>query len=193
MEYELMMPPVDAKLPFEEFSKKQAKEYFQWHMEQIEHRISVLEQYIKKESGEMVFDYSPESLIPLWDWYEGHIVVENKTQEEYQREILSYPEWMKEYISTTKISIMETMKFGADVAIYFAEVVRKNSNGKITWGYYTRPKNADSVNRPVLIGFKSGMDMNPQTIMYNCTLKSAEKREKMRLFDAYNVWQQYIV
>ena len=162
-------------------------------MEQIDHRINILQQYITEDGGKLTFDFSPESLIPLWEWYEDHIVVENKTSEEYQREVSSNPKWMKEYISTTKISIMKTMKFGADIAIYFAEVIRKNSNGKISWGYYTRPKNGDSVNRPVLIGFKAGMDMNPQTIMYNCTLKSAEKREKTRLFNAYNVWQQYIV
>ena len=193
MEYELMISPIDAKLPFKEFSKKQAEEYFQWHMGQINHRIDVLARYLKENDCKIVFDYSPNSLIPLWEWYEEHIVVESKAEEEYQREIQSYPEWMKEYVSTTKISVTKTMKFGADIAIYFAEVVRKNSGGKIYWGYYTRPKNADSVNRPVLMGFKAGMDMNPQTIMYNCTLKSAEKSEKTRLFNAYNVWQQYIV
>ena len=193
MEYELMVPPIDAKLPFKKFSKKQAQEYFQWYIEQIDHRINILKQYIAREGFEMVFDYLPESLIPLWEWYEGHIVVENKTKEEYQEEILSYPKWMKEYISTTRISILETMKFGADIAIYFAEVVRKNSNGKISWGYYTRPKNAASVNRPVLVGFKADIDMDSQRIIYVCTLKSAEKRERTRLFDLYHVWQQYIV
>ncbi len=193
MDYELMVSPVDSKLPFKEFSKKQAKEYFQWHMGQIGHRIDVLAQYLKRDGCRMIFDDSPESLIPLWEWYEDHIVEERKTEEEYQREIQSYPKWMEEYISDTKISVLKTLKFGADIAIYFAEVVRKNSGGKISWGYYTRPKNADSVNRPVLLGFKAGMDMDPQRIMYNCTLESAEEREGTRLFQAYRVWQQYIV
>ncbi len=193
MEYELMVPPVDAKLPFREFSKTQAKEYFQWHMSQIDHRIRVLEQYILEDGGKVIFDYSPESLVPLWEWYEDHIVVEKKTKKEYKREVLEYPEWMKEYISTTKISLMKTMKFGADIAIYFAEVICKNSNGKISWGYYTKPKRMASVNRPVIMGFKAGKDMDPQGIIYTCTLKSAEKKEKMRLLDVYNVWQQYIV
>lgn len=60
-------------------------------------------------------------------------------------------------------------------------------------GYYTKPKRMASVNRPVIMGFKAGKDMDPQGIIYTCTLKSAEKKEKMRLLDVYNVWQQYIV
>lgn len=193
MEYELMIPPIDAKLPFKEFSKAQAKEYFQWHISQIDHRIQVLDQYIREEGWKIEFDYSPESLISLWDWYEGHIVVEKKTQNEHHQEILQHPEWMSEYISTSKVSMMETMKFGADVAIYFAEVICKNSDGKVKWGYYTKPKKMASVNRPVLLGFKANMDMDPDRIIYTCTLRSVEEREKTRLFDMYNVWQQYIV
>ena len=188
-----MIPPVDAKLPFEEFSKAQAKEYFEWHISQIDHRIWILDQYIREEGRKIAFDYTPESLVSLWEWYEEHIVVENRTKKEYRQEVLSRPEWMKEYISTTKISLMKTMKFGADVAIYFAEVFRNNSGGKISWGYYTKPKSMASVNRPVLLGFKAGMDMDPQRIIYNCTLESAESREKTRLLDIYNVWQKYIV
>lgn len=161
-------------------------------MSQIDHRIQVLKQYIRGENFSVEFDYSPESLIPLWEWYEGHIVLEKKSRKEYRQELRQYPEWMKEHISKTKVSMMKTMKFGSDIALYFAEAVRKNSDGKISWGYFTGKKMA-SVNRPVLMGFMKNMYMDPQTIIYTCTLCSAKKRDKNILLDKYDVWQRYIV
>ena len=71
MDYELAVEPY-LKVPFEEFSKEQAEGYFQWHMSQIDHRIQVLKQYIRGENFSVEFDYSPESLIPLLEWYENH-------------------------------------------------------------------------------------------------------------------------
>ena len=191
MEYELDISPY-ARIPFDEFSREQAKEYFEWHMSRLDHRIQVLEQYVRWEGFEIAFDYSPESLILLWEWYEGHIVLEKKSWKEYLRELRQYPKWMRDEISRTKISMMKTMKFGSDIALYFAESICRNSDGKISWGYFTGKKLA-SVNRPVLMGFMKKMYMDPQTIIYTCTLCSAEEKDKNILFDTYNVWQKYII
>lgn len=190
MKYELWYEPYIG-VPFEEFSKEQAEEYFQCHMSQVDHRIEVLARYVKKEGFKIEFDYSPESLIPLWEWYEGHIVLEKKSRKEYRQELKQYPEWVHEDIKPTRISMKKTMVFGSDIAIYFGEVVCKNSDGKIFWGYFTGKKLA-SVNRPVLMGFKGNDYMDPQTIVYNCTLISSERKNKQILFDKYNVWQRYI-
>lgn len=69
VEYERMISSIDLKVPYEEYSKEQAEEHFQWFITRIEHRIQVLDLYIKKEGEEIEFDYTPESLIPLWRWY----------------------------------------------------------------------------------------------------------------------------
>ena len=192
MNYEIMIPPAHLAQPFEEFNQDQVEEYFQWHMSQIGHRISVLNQYIGDEGVKIELDYSSESLIPLWKWYEKHIVVERVPLREYIGELRSSPKWMKRYVPRTKISLMKTFGFGADIAIYFAETVRKNSEEKISWGYFTRPK-VEGYNRPVLKGFKGKMTMNPDRIIYICTLESAEKRRETRLLETYNVWKEYIV
>lgn len=68
MEYELDIDPYPG-MPFEEFSKEQAKEYFEWYMSRIGHRIQVLEQYVRWEGFEIAFDYSPDSLVPLWECF----------------------------------------------------------------------------------------------------------------------------
>ncbi len=190
MEYELMIPPFKHQ-GFAELNGKQAKEYFQWYIRQIDHRIEVLNKYLLNQGEKIDFDYSPESLIPLWEWYERNIILENKTEEELISEFNKYPEWMKDEISTTKISI-HTLKFGMDIAIYFAQVIIKNSSGKIDWGYFTKPKKMMSVNQPVLLGFKANMDLNPRLIVINCTRHSSEEKDNMRLYQMYKTWMEYV-
>lgn len=98
MEYEPDIGPYPWT-PFEEFSREQAKEYLEWHMSRIDHRIQVLEQYGRWEGFEIAFDHSPDSLVPLWEWYEGHIVMEKKSWKEHFQEFRQYPKWMWDEIS----------------------------------------------------------------------------------------------
>ena len=190
MEYEYMIPPV-KNYDFFEFTKEEAEIYFNWYMEEKGHRIEMLEKYVHNAGVDIDFDYSPESLIPLWRWYETIIVSEKKTEEEIEKEKKKLPEWVHDQISYEKIS-MNTLKFGMDIAIYFAEVIIRNSDGKVHWGYVTKPKNYINVNRPVVSGFKAGKDLNPSRTVHVLTLKSEEEKNEKRLYDSYYVWQQYI-
>lgn len=190
MEYEYMISPV-KNYDFFEFTKEEAKIYFNWYMEEKGHRIEMLEEYVHNAGVDIDFDHSPESLIPLWRWYETIIVSEKKTEEEIEAEKRKLPEWLHSQISEEKIS-MNTLKFGMDIAIYFAEVMIRNSEGKLHWGYVTKPKNYINVNRPVVSGFKAGKDLNPSRTVYVLTLKSEEEKNEKRLYNSYYVWQQYI-
>lgn len=69
MEYELMTPPFNP-YSFDEMNKKQAGDYFKWFVAQIDHRIEVISGYIANDGEQIDFDYSPESLIEIWKWYE---------------------------------------------------------------------------------------------------------------------------
>lgn len=190
MEYEMMVPPF-KHTGFENLKKKETHEYFKWYVSQIGHRIKVLEDYILNEGENIIFDYSPESLIPLWTWYEKKIIIVDKMADEFAEDLSKYPEWMHNEISKTKISL-ETLKFGMDIAIYFAEIIIKECNGKIQWGYFTKPKNRMSVNEPTLLGFEGNNDLNPRLIVINCTRRSSRESKNTRLYDVYNTWMEYI-
>ena len=100
MSYSLMIAPFDFanhnriaarqffdNYAFFELTPKQAKEYFLWYTSEIPNRIALLWEYMKQECPETEpFDYSPESLIPLWEWYEPKIqqVPMSKKEIEYQ-------------------------------------------------------------------------------------------------------------
>ena len=190
MEYEYMISPV-KNYDFFEFTKEEAKIYFNWYMEEKGHRIEMLEKYVHNAGVDIDFDYSPESLIPLWRWYETIIVSEKKTEEEIAAEKKNMPEWLHSQISEEKIS-MNTLKFGMDIAIYFAEVMIRNSEGKLHWGYVTKPKNYINVNRPVVSGFKADLDLDPSRTVYILTLSSEEEKNEKRLYNSYYIWQEDI-
>lgn len=80
---------------------------------------------------------------------------------------------------------METLDIGMDIAIYFAEVIRKQYPETIYWGYFTKPKNQMYVNQPVLLGFRADIPLCPAQIVKVCTWKSSEKTKKTRLYDVY--------
>ena len=138
------------------------------------------------------FDYSVDSLIPIWKWYENKIKFRELDDSEYNSQIIRYPEWLRTYISDKDLSF-ETLTYCTDVSIYFAEVIIRNNSGKIKWGYFTKPKNRFSVNEPVLLGFKDNDDLNPRLIVENCTRKSAKEKMDDRLLKIYNTWMKYII
>lgn len=189
---ELEMTYAAMGLPFEfdsfnKLSARQAEKFFQWYIGQIECRMNILKDYIHKENKNLLFDYSPESLISLWEWYEHKIIIEKKTEEELKNEYGRYPDWMRDEISKTKVS-SETLDIGMDLAIYFAEVIRKQYPDKLHWGYFTKPKKKMYVNQPVLLGFKNDKPLCAGQIIKVCTFRSSEVLQKTRLYDLYIVW-----
>lgn len=99
---------------------------------------------------------------------------------------------MDERLYSKRELSIKTMAYVLDIAMYFAEVMIRNTDGKVQWGYFTKPKNRMSVNEPVLLGFKYGDDLNPRHIIKNCALRSGEERQPERIFNIYNVWMEYL-
>jgi len=191
MKYEMMVPPFEPK-GFSSFTKKETEEYFQWYVEQVPYRINLLERFVQSEDPSVFFDWTPESLIGLWRWFETKIEFVEKSDQELKEELENYPEWMHSEISKEKFSF-ETLKYITDISSYFAEVVIRNSNGKIQWGYFTKSKKRMSVNEPVLLGFTADIDLNPRLIVYNCAGRSSKEKNANRLYEIYHVWQEDIL
>ncbi len=190
MQYKMMIPPFKT-VKFWEMNKKQAEEYFEWFISQIDYRISLILNAAMEDGIDYCFDYSVESLIPLWDWYENKITYRKLSESEYQSLLNDYPEWIRDFIPTSNLSF-ETLMYCSDLAIYFAQVIIKNNSPKISWGYFTKPKNRANVNEPTLLGFKYDKDLNPRVIVENCTRRSGREKSSTRLYDMYNIWMEYI-
>ena len=192
MEYPLMETPF-VLVPYEEMNKKQVEQYFQWFMTEKDKRIMQLEQYINKSNmGKVVLNKSPESLIPLWEWFEERIEFEERSEKEMADLTNGKPEWMQEIIiQNTKKMTLLTMALTTDIATYFGDTLIHN-NPSIRWGYLLKPKKLDGVKEPILLGFKGDISMNPRGIVHVCVLRCSRQKNKNELYETYNIWLKNI-
>lgn len=178
MNYEYMIPPF-RHTGFCNLSSSQVEQYFQWYIAQSAYRIDLLNKYIQSTNFSLIMDYSPESLIGLWEWYEEHVLL----NDEINDKTISIDNGAKLFSNVV-------LKIALDVSFYFSETIIKN-NPTISWGYFTRPKNAMSVNKPVLLGFKSGC-LDPRLIIENCSYRSIRCRNRNNLYNIYNNWLNFL-
>ena len=189
-DYKPMFIPLEHN-DFRALSKQQAEDFFQWYIRQSKNRIRQLCKYIQTTSkSTFCCNYTPESLVDLWNWFEDQICIVKKTEDEYQAELKQFPEWVADSISRDKFTV-QALAIITDISFYFAETFIKY-NPTIRWGYFTKPKNEAYVNMPVLLGFKADMKLDPRRVVYICAQKSSEQRDKNRLIHAYQTWAEFI-
>jgi hypothetical protein len=186
--YNRMIVPSEFGNSPQELNRKQAQRFFLWFMESINYRMSILQEFIICNGEHVLLDYSPVSLIDLWEWFENYIEIRNMTADEVKNELNGRPKWFRNEIleDTREISDF-TLAIGLDIAIYFAETFRKNRDG-IYWDYINKPKSHFSYNRPVLLGFVNDIDLDPILITTNCIWKSVDERNSRRLYELYEIW-----
>lgn len=203
MAYSLMIAPIDFaghqkiaarqffdNYAFFELTPKQAKEYFLWYKSEIPNRIALLWEYMKQECPEAEpFDYSPESLIPLWEWYETKIKQVPMSKKEIEYKVSIKPKWMEENVRKITMKFTdETLSLALDISIYLGEVVVKNYP-HLLWNYRTRPKREFSVYRPVIDGLNDKMMFEPSQVLFVLMLKSTKEQNRNRLYDLYHHWE----
>ena len=83
---------------------------------------------MKRECPEAkLFDYSPESLIPLWEWYETKIEQVPMTAKEIEYHVSKYPKWIEEEIRKETMKYTdETLSLALDISIYLGEIILKS-------------------------------------------------------------------
>lgn len=192
MDYLLMQPPFEVK-SFKEMSKKEAEIHFDWYVNEIPSRLELLEKTYREliNEVEIVLDYSPESLIKLWRWYINNAKIEEKSDEQKKLEMDQYPEWVRINLSSQKISI-DWMAIAMDIAIYFSEVFIKD-HGKIKWGIVSKPKSLAYVNKPVLVGFKGGLDLDSTNLVRVLTSKIIDgDKDENSLLKIYRTWSEKV-
>ncbi len=192
MEYLLMQPPFEMK-PFKDMTKKEAQSHFDWYVWEIPTRIELLKNAYSATSGieKEDLDYSSESLIKLWQWYINNADIEEKFEEGESLEREKYPEWIQKNLSNKKISI-GWMSIAMDIAIYFSECFIKD-HGTIRWGFVSKPKSLAYINKPVLVGFKNGLDLDSTNIIRVLTSKIVDgEKNPNALLKIYKTWSEKV-
>lgn len=192
LKYEILIPPLSK--PFDQLTKKEAQQFFDWYMATMDGRIA----YLKIASG-LKLDYSPDSLIPLWKWFLKKAEIEVTPQAslqalEAQLRSAKSP-FVKEVLADrAKQLSLETEYILQDIARYFGEVYVKNYPF-IHWGFYSTPKREMNVNQPVLMGFpnkifpeKKGVPLPPLHVVRVRALRLlSSEASKYDLYDLFNI------
>lgn len=188
-----MEPDFDFK-PFPDMSAKEARNYFDWYVDEIPKRLDLLSRAFEATGGGQrdLLDLSPGSLIDLWGWFLPQIVVERKAPGVLREEVDAAPDWLRGFIITNDWNLsLGTTALAMDIAIYFGEVFNRKFD-HIQWGVVTKPRSLAYVNRPVLVGFKTRA-LDPRRVVYNLTLKASQGQSKRSaLYELYEVWAEDI-
>ncbi|MBQ7646073.1 MAG: hypothetical protein IJS94_02275 [Clostridia bacterium] len=199
IKYEITVPPIDK--PFEQFTKEEAKEYFDWYISHIEERIDCL----KKFSG-VDLDYSMDSLVTIWSWFINNTKLRSTSEIKLLLIRIKLMLMLESnYIIETVLRerswyfSLETEYIIKDIAVYFGEVCIKN-NRSLYWGYYTDTEIDSFANMPVLMGFedkscdppfKASFELNSEVHGVACSLCDGTATEEA-LINAYKKWQYMI-
>jgi hypothetical protein len=84
-QYPKMVAPFPVK-PFDQMTKKEAKQYFDWYVGQMDVRIALLKRVYSETGGEGELNLTPESLTPLWNWFVGQVKGRRLTDQELEEE-----------------------------------------------------------------------------------------------------------
>lgn len=190
MIYKIMEPPFGSK-GYQDMTEQEAKIHFDWYIKMIPKRLDMLKNAYKLKNQEDIFDFSSESLVPLWSWYLDNVNILPKSTDEYKREVQNMPDYMKINVPKEKVEI-GWIQISLDIGIYFSECLL-NHSPKLRWGFVTEPKGLNSVNRPVIMGFINDMDFDHTNIMSVATSKISRKASTDdALFQLFDIWLKFI-
>jgi len=171
--YQPLVPPFDK--PPILFSAAEAKQYFDWYMEHLDERCEYLIEKAANGLGcsKSVFDYSFDSLIPLWRWFLGDVETEVRSRERaalirscYAQSVPRmdfFADMMNDHRDEPLLSVYSEMVL-RDVGMYWGQTFYKNCSDVLRWGYKRTPKNYIHVNEPLLMGFVNIYDRNGQRL-----------------------------
>ena len=119
--YEPLVPPFSKATV--DFDLQETKAYFQWYMEHVDERCRYLTTIVSSElhCKKSVFDFTFNSLIPLWRWF------------------LKDAEVVFDENNNSLLSAYSTMIL-RDIGMYIGEVFIHQYAGFLKWAYVTKPK-----------------------------------------------------
>ncbi len=156
--YQIAEPPF-SRVPFERLTKDEARIRFEWFLAQIPLRLKSLCDAVGVEQPRLVakLNFTPESLVPLGEWFIKHVHARKLTKEEMVNGERIIPQSLFTDNSEDTVDIRnwvltdETISLSFDIGIYMAKIF-ENKFRSIRWTYLTERMHATYPNEPILDG-----------------------------------------
>ncbi len=192
MKYPLITVPKELDKPFFEMNKKDAQAYLDWFLSIKKERLGVLnEAIIKDNNKDWMFNFEPDSLIPLFIWFKAVITVRDKTREEIEAEQTEIKGLLKDHIDVgDKTFTPKTVTICSDVGMYFGEVLMRKKD--LEWSFILKPKRSVEYAQPILTKQGAKIDLNPRRIIENVAREVIDESfEENELIKLYKIWEGY--
>jgi hypothetical protein len=182
MQYTLIEPPFIK--PPAETTRKEAKVYFQWYVEQIPKRIAGLEQAIHSSGGNPEYQswtasLLPESLTILGQWFSDHLVTAPPSEEFKEKRAESVAKIPLQYqsLATMPSYVLTDVSYSVviDIGMYLGEALRKRLTS-LTWQLWTRNSRDVDYHKPVLVGFNHLAEYEPERHIHVIARKLVDKQ-----------------
>lgn len=171
-------------LDFSQASKKTAETFFNEYVSKSNERIDCLFEFVKRNNVSVKKDFTPKSLILLWELVKNNIIIKQLSDNEILEKSLNLAPWFRDEKHITNTIIDESSsQLLIDLSYYYAEVVIRNYNGA-KWSYFTNSRSYIDVNqplisisdtnyrfRPYLMLLKFAMNSDDKNTLYNAFLK----------------------
>jgi hypothetical protein len=168
---------------FKEMSTAEAKEFLSRYLGETERNLDLLWSDLSAGSARWsssLLDFTPESLVPVWEFFLDRFQTEDKTE----AEIEAMPEWVRNSAPRVKFS-SDTRRRIIWISFYFAEVVLRNIP-KVKWGI---GRSGQFKNQPVILGFRHVFDLSPLTLVEEKAWGVVQgKSSADALLRAYQFW-----
>ena len=149
--YDLAVPPFG--LDYYHMTTKHAKENYQWFISIIPNRMAYFRNRCASDLkvSECLLDYSPASLVPIWEWFIKTARIEKTPKEELKKMIEGAKIFGDSWICREQFSVA-TRFIMRDIGIYIGESFVRNYM-QLKWAYYDKPKNNVDSRQPIISGF----------------------------------------
>ncbi len=175
-----LIPPIEK--PICMFSKSEARQFFDWHMQSIPDRIKYLCQLWKLPpyTDSAAYHWNTLHLFKIWKWFLRTAEIERD------------PETGKQRFS------VKTQYILRDIGMYLGEMFVSMLPG-LKWDYYTALKSDIFVNEPVISGFVDASYNPPFHFRFEpinmVNVKALKLLDRMQsstdLYDLFWHWVQY--
>lgn len=192
MKYPLITIPKELDKSFFEMNQIEAQKYLDWVLSIKEERLDILNKAIRESNNkEWKFDFSSNSLTPLFDWFRSVIHLRNMTRNEIRIEEEKIKGLLRGYVDIgVKTFTDETISICFDVSMYFGEVLRKEKG--LNWAFVLKPKRYVEYAQPILIKEGINTKLNPRRIIENLARGILnDEFEEDELIKLYNIWKGY--
>lgn len=99
---------IPDELYIEDFKNAKVEDAFQfteWYFAQTKDRINVLKDYISQNNSNLILDYTDESLVKLWIWFEDNLEMVKKAMKKLSMKRNKSPKLFGTIYKTTEFLI----------------------------------------------------------------------------------------